>query len=433
MGSGISGTLGQAEGPSRPGKAETAPPTQQAILQHLEHILTSPSFRNSKRCQDLLHYLVIRRLAGDWLALKERAIGIAVFGREPDYDTGADAIVRVRVNELRKRLASYYGGEGQSQAVRIELPPGSYVPHFHWANGSNAKYTLEPPPVQHGDLPAVRQAVLPRRWLVGAGAAVVALGAVGLRWAVVSRSNPLEQFWDPMLASGQPVLVCIPARERWFLARSVVDTLREAAHRGRSELRLKLHPGDIAVVPEGQMSVQNFRAIVSLTSWLAQRGVATDLRLVSQVTVQDMRRPAVVLVGAYHNPWAMDLNQKLRYVFESSHEGSEEVCWVKDRHRAGQSPWLIPKLWPFAGQSVDYAIISRTFNPTTGQVLLSVAGANGFGTQTAAEFLTAPAYWDSFLRMAPRGWERRNCQIVLETRVVSEVPSQPRILAVHVW
>jgi hypothetical protein len=43
--------------------------------------------------------------------IKERTMGVEVFGRHPSYDTNVDYIVRTAAIELRKRLAIYYGDE----------------------------------------------------------------------------------------------------------------------------------------------------------------------------------------------------------------------------------------------------------------------------------------------------------------------------------
>jgi len=76
-----------------------------AVAQTLDHILASPAFRNSKQCQKFLRYVVEHSQAGAEEMLKERTIGVEVFGREPDYETGDDPCVRVRATEVRKRLA----------------------------------------------------------------------------------------------------------------------------------------------------------------------------------------------------------------------------------------------------------------------------------------------------------------------------------------
>lgn len=60
-------------------------------------------------------------LAGRFEQLKERIIGVEVFGRSPTYDTGVDAIVRVTTSEVRKRLVQHYGRNGISSEFRLSL------------------------------------------------------------------------------------------------------------------------------------------------------------------------------------------------------------------------------------------------------------------------------------------------------------------------
>ncbi len=47
-------------------------------------------------------------LQGNADQLKERSLGIAVFHRDPMYDTNTDPVVRFTAGEVRKRLAQYY-------------------------------------------------------------------------------------------------------------------------------------------------------------------------------------------------------------------------------------------------------------------------------------------------------------------------------------
>ena len=103
-----------------------------SISRELELILSSEGFAASKRCQEFLRLIVERALAGEFDQLRERMIGVEMFGRRVDYDTSNDAVVRVRATEVRKRLAQYYAELDGSPAVRIELPAGSYVPTFSW-------------------------------------------------------------------------------------------------------------------------------------------------------------------------------------------------------------------------------------------------------------------------------------------------------------
>ncbi|HEX8713794.1 MAG TPA: hypothetical protein VF730_18110, partial [Terracidiphilus sp.] len=103
---------------------------REVILSELRQVLASPHFCNSKRYPALLEYVVEHVLAGSSEMLKERTLGVEVFGRRPDYDTNADTVVRYTASEVRKRLLLYYSELHDTPAVRISLPPGSYIPEF---------------------------------------------------------------------------------------------------------------------------------------------------------------------------------------------------------------------------------------------------------------------------------------------------------------
>jgi Tol biopolymer transport system component len=108
-------------------------------------VISSGAFAGSKQCQDLLGLMVEHALSGELDALCERSIGVEMFGRPADYDTSNDAVVRVRATEVRKRLVQYYGEATLPPVVRIELPPGSYVPEFHWSPGTRVEAELVTP------------------------------------------------------------------------------------------------------------------------------------------------------------------------------------------------------------------------------------------------------------------------------------------------
>src|SRR5215471_2833326 len=108
-------------------------PQPDEIRLQLQHILASPVFHGSKRCQQFLEYVCVKSLAGQAGALKERTVAVEVFGRPPQIDLGEDTIVRVGAREVRKRLAQYYiTPDGASAEIRIDLPSGSYAPEFRY-------------------------------------------------------------------------------------------------------------------------------------------------------------------------------------------------------------------------------------------------------------------------------------------------------------
>jgi TolB-like protein/Tfp pilus assembly protein PilF len=96
----------------------------------LEKILGSTGFRNSERMRRFLRTAVERTLAGATDQLKEFSLGHDVFDRGEGYDPRTDAIVRVEARRLRKKLRSYYDGEGLLDKVVIQFHPGKYIPSF---------------------------------------------------------------------------------------------------------------------------------------------------------------------------------------------------------------------------------------------------------------------------------------------------------------
>jgi len=100
------------------------------LRQHLKDILEGTAFRGSHRSGQFLSYIVERAVTGNFETLKERVIGVELFGRSPSYDTGEDAIVRVTASDVRKRLLQHYGQYGSTSSFRISLPLGSYIPEI---------------------------------------------------------------------------------------------------------------------------------------------------------------------------------------------------------------------------------------------------------------------------------------------------------------
>jgi hypothetical protein len=94
-----------------------------ALRDHLRELVGSPDFKGSKRSQQFLQHIVEKALAGHGDELKERSLGVDLFGRDPSYDTGEDAIVRVTASDVRKRLSQFYSSTATS--FRIDLLAGS--------------------------------------------------------------------------------------------------------------------------------------------------------------------------------------------------------------------------------------------------------------------------------------------------------------------
>jgi hypothetical protein len=101
--------------------------TALAVREQLNLIVQDPAFRSSKRSVQFLKYVVEKTLEGQAEQIKERTIGVDVFGRKPSYDTNEDHVVRTAAGELRKRLVIYYSNEKHRTELRMSLVPGSYI------------------------------------------------------------------------------------------------------------------------------------------------------------------------------------------------------------------------------------------------------------------------------------------------------------------
>jgi hypothetical protein len=106
-------------------------PGEQEIMNAVDRILHSRAMNGCNRLVQLLTFVVNSTLHGEASHLKETTIGVAVFGRAPDYDPKVDTIVRSQAWRLRAKLKRYYATEGAEDPVVIEIPVGHYVPVFH--------------------------------------------------------------------------------------------------------------------------------------------------------------------------------------------------------------------------------------------------------------------------------------------------------------
>ena len=108
---------------------------QKAIREQLVRILNSGPFHQSQRRQRFLEYLVNETLAGRGERLKAYNVALEVFDRPETFDPAIDPLVRIEAARLREKLREYYGTEGQSDAIHIDLPKGTYAPLIEFREG----------------------------------------------------------------------------------------------------------------------------------------------------------------------------------------------------------------------------------------------------------------------------------------------------------
>ena len=100
------------------------------ILSQLEHMLASPHFHASPQQIALLKYVVYQTLDENAREIREDILATEAFGREADFDSTIDPIVSIQADLLRRALMRYFESAGQNDPVRIDIPPGTYIPGF---------------------------------------------------------------------------------------------------------------------------------------------------------------------------------------------------------------------------------------------------------------------------------------------------------------
>ena len=407
------------------------------VREQLERLLVHPLFANSKRYPALLAYTVTQMLEGKGGDLKERSIGIEVFGREPSYDANADPVVRITAGEVRKRLVQYYYDPSHAGEIIIELPTGSYVPQFRTPEPvagpaaaetpAEASAQLEPlPPPAAESLPAERRpGSLWWGWALVALAAAGAGVAGGWRWRevhdIVPPSN-IDRFWEPITAGANTATYCLgePAKNLDEAAINRLDAPTPAPE--PEQLSVRLHYS-------GHLALADVITLTRTAAALETQHKAFRVVPASEASFAQLREGPDVLIGAFDNIWTLRVTQKLRFGFESK----DGVALIVDRKSPEQTSWATAWDLPYQKLSRDYAIVARIHDSITGQPMIIAAGISEEGTEAAGEILYNPVYLETLLAKLPPNWEQLNMEAVIETQVIQGHPGPPSILSVETW
>jgi hypothetical protein len=427
-------------------------PNASDVREQLERLLTHPLFCNSKRYPALLAYTVDQTLLGSAADLKERSIGIEVFGRTPSYDANADPVVRITAGEVRKRLTQYYYDSAHAGELVIELPVGSYVPTFRNqvlaaseaavrdepfavegpSSDSIEANFVEPIPTEASGFQAPRSPAPephpPARWLLGA--ALVVLGLVGgLGAGLFFRGTPpvappssIDRFWAPVTSATGTATYCLgePAKN---LDVGSINSLETPPNGENPEpLYFRLHYS-------GHLALADVITLTRTAAALETRHKVFRIMPASEASFSQLREGPIVLIGGFDNIWTLRITQNLRFGFESK----DGVALIVDRKSPKQTTWATAWDLPYKKLSRDYAIVARIHDKTTGQPVVIAAGISEEGTESAGEILYNPVYLDTLLAKAPVGWDQMNMEAVIETQVIDGHPGPPNVLAVEFW
>lgn len=364
-----------------------------AIREELERVLASSAFRSSKRHSCFLRHVVEETLNGNAAQLKERSIGVHVFGLDPAYDTSANPVVRVSAGELRRRLRQFYYeapvGEG---GIRIDLAPGSYVPQFGAA----------PPDGAEPGEPPLRRS---RHYGLYSATGVLVLAGLTLWMKPWTEQDAFAAFWRPVWESPGQTLIAVAGR-------------RSTDENGR--------------VPGDRLALGDAIALARLAPVLASHGKDFRILTLGATTLADLKSGPAILIGAFSNDFAMRLMREARFNFEFD-PGTRQP-WIKDRQNPTNQQWRLDRpLSELTGDFTDYVIVSRVVDPATGRLAVVAAGVTERGTQAAGEFLGSRAAMSVIPPRIAKAWSGRNLQIVLAVPLTPQAVGLAHVLTTYSW
>lgn len=345
-------------------------PRSEAVNGALARVTASSAFQPSKRAREFLQYVVQRALTGELGDLKERSIGYAVFGRAPDYDTGADAVVRVTANDVRKRLMRYYQEAEADDGVRFELPAGSYVPEIRLVEICSIESAAIPPVAP----------VLARTsaWR----AAAIAGWAATLLMALVWSGSTLASHWSapqhatrrvpwPAMFDGARTPMLVMADSSMGILRDLKMfpvSLEQYAYRRFLEppsgLSARLSDSWRLLAEKRLTSIADARIAAEFAKLGASAGRSVAIRPARDLQLNDFGRgDNIMLLGsAASNPWVELFQDQLDFQIRLDSERPHQE--VQIRHPRPQEP---------------SGVLSSVSTGNTGESYASLAFVKGLG------------------------------------------------------
>jgi hypothetical protein len=238
-----------------------------------------------------------------------------------------------------------------------------------------------------------------------------------------------------MLAAQKPVLIYTGANAVYMPSNELIQRY-EAAHPlnglGMHGFEFlipvtkdqKLGPGDLVELRNEFVTLGDVSANVNVTSLLTRLNRTFDLRSGEDVAFGDLRQSPAILIGAFNNQLTLQMTGDLPFVFESGLTIRDRSDITRQWHPVYSAPNKV---------AVDYALVARLPDSKTGGPLVTIAGITQSGTRAAAEFITSEQGVKELINSAPKGWQSKNMELVLQTKVVNSIPTNPSIVAIRYW
>lgn len=195
---------------------------------HADRIRASHILGRSELMLRLFDFLVACSLQDR--APKEIELAIDVFGKDSQFEVTRDAMVRVYMHKLRRKLEEYYAGPGRDESGRLTIPRGEYrlvfeesVAAMAGAHAPNAEAIIESTPERDTFVTTNTLGAQPSRWFTWrrfATAAVLALLTANLLavlfgWSPVASTSAEQRavrahpVWRELIGDDKPIYIAM--------------------------------------------------------------------------------------------------------------------------------------------------------------------------------------------------------------------------------
>jgi hypothetical protein len=433
------------------------------LQEHLKEVIEGPAFKASQRSGQFLKYIVDQAIAGHFESLKERIIGVELFGRSPTYDTGEDAIVRVTASDVRKRLLQHYGKDGATSEFRISLPLGAYIPEIARrtrpsANG-NAHFSgteVEPDHVAelpHPDLlpvpvhapsfdTVVEPSRIPRLPFIAALFALALIASAVFAWSrysvvdVVPRSSLLWSAFFRLPHSTQ-IITSDPNMAEIDGYTGVQLSVSDYANHNYIPDPGKLTP-EVSNLCRNILRGDKAAAVdIPIAVYIGQMALASSRNVsvhgARSIQIQDLASEDnfVFLGSPRSNPWSALFGDQLdfRFVFDPK----TKTEFIRNEHPRPQEASSYAPTAPGWQTGRTFGTVAFVKNPDqVGQVLL-IAGATGEGTAAAGRFITDVPRLNATLKRCgvKSSGDVQHWQLLLQLNAMAGAPSNVDVIACH--
>lgn len=414
------------------------PETQRQLI---ARILASKPFKRSQRQRELLEFLCRQSFDGEVRDVHEQEIGVAVFGRRPDYDTSQDNIVRVHVSELRKKLEEYFRQEGADEAWLLEIPRGNYAPVVtpHLVPAAETAPVVEPAaivaaPPQRSAIPFITIALL------AVACAGLLVWNLQLRQQAQAPPSSLNPLWQQMFAANRETDIVVadsclsfytdmvkhPVGLQDYLSRKYLleDLSKEHDPERRKSLEM--------LMGRRYTSYADVQAVQYIAQLAATHGSSVNVHFARDYPTRRLQTSNLILVGSKRaNLWAELFDDQLNFQVEYDQTTGGNVV-VNRKPLAGEQP-LYSILTKNADIRDSLAVIAFVPNlQHTGEVLL-LAGTGMSGTEAAVDAVVSNQGLARLLAGLPAGEPGRvpHFEALIRSHAVGGAAQTFEVLAVR--